>query len=89
MCAAGGRHGRPREQSQGELSSASNALLSSAPRPPSLLLAQDVNVKVIAEMVGHADVRVTLRVYAHLMPSAQREAPDAMDQPFVAQWGGV
>ena len=55
----------------------------------SLLLAQGVNVKVIAEMLGHAGVRVTLRVYAHLMPSAQREAPDAMDQPFVAQWGGV
>lgn len=51
----------------------------------SLLLAQGVNVKVIAEMLGHADVTVTLRVYAHLMPSAQQEAADAMDRLFAAQ----
>jgi len=48
----------------------------------SLLLAQGVNVKVIAEVLGHADVTVTLRVYAHLMPSAQQEAAAAMDALF-------
>ena len=48
----------------------------------SLLLAQGVNVKVIAEVLGHADVTVTLRVYAHLMPSAQDEAASAMDRLF-------
>jgi len=51
----------------------------------SLLLAQGVNVKVIAEVLGHADVTVTLRVYAHLMPSAQQEAAAAMDQLFAGR----
>jgi len=51
----------------------------------SLLLAQGVNVKVIAEVLGHADVTVTLRVYAHLMPSAQQEAASAMDALFGAR----
>ena len=48
----------------------------------SLLLAQGVGPKVIAEVLGHADVTVTLRVYAHLMPSAQQEAVAAMDRLF-------
>lgn len=51
----------------------------------SLLLAQGVGPKVIAEVLGHADVTVTLRVYAHLMPSAQQEAAAAMDRLFATR----
>lgn len=50
----------------------------------SLLLAQGVNIKVIAEVLGHADVTVTLRIYAHLLPSAQQDAAAAMDRLFGA-----
>jgi len=47
-----------------------------------LLLAQGINVKVISEMLGHADVSITLRVYAHVMPHMQQQAADAMDATF-------
>lgn len=45
-----------------------------------LLLGQGVNIKVVSEMLGHADVSITLRVYAHVMPHMQREAVHAMDR---------
>jgi len=47
-----------------------------------LLLGQGINVKVISEMLGHADVSITLRVYAHVMPHMQQQAADAMDATF-------
>lgn len=47
-----------------------------------LLLGQGVNVKVVSEMLGHADVSITLRVYAHVMPHMQQQAADAMDTTF-------
>jgi integrase len=48
----------------------------------SLLMAEGVPVKVISEMLGHADITVTLKVYAHLLPTAQEQAAKAMDQLF-------
>lgn len=39
-----------------------------------LLLAQGINVKVVSEMLGHADASITLRVYAHVMPHMQQQA---------------
>jgi integrase len=39
-----------------------------------LMLAEGVPVKVVSEMLGHADVATTLRVYAHVMPTMQRAA---------------
>jgi hypothetical protein len=48
-----------------------------------LLLGQGVNVKVISEMLGHADVSITLRVYAHVLPHMQQQAAEAMDTMFV------
>lgn len=50
----------------------------------SLLLAEGVGIKVISEMLGHADITVTLKIYAHLMPSAQEQAAGAMDRLFGA-----
>jgi integrase len=38
------------------------------------MLAEGVPVKVVSEMLGHADVATTLRVYAHVMPTMQRAA---------------
>jgi integrase len=48
----------------------------------SLLLAEGVGIKVISEMLGHADVKITLSTYAHLLPGAQDAAAEAMDRVF-------
>lgn len=48
----------------------------------SLLMAEGVPIKVISEALGHSDITVTLKVYAHLMPGAQQEAATAMDRLF-------
>lgn len=39
-----------------------------------ILLRARENVKVVSERLGHADVTVTLRVYAHVMPGDQKQA---------------
>lgn len=38
-----------------------------------LLLLQGVNPKIVSERLGHADVRISLDTYSHLLPSVQRE----------------
>lgn len=38
-----------------------------------LLLLQGVNSKIVSERLGHADVRITLDTYSHLLPSMQKE----------------
>ncbi len=48
----------------------------------SLLLDQGENIKVVQERLGHADVRITLQTYSHLMPGAQRQAADRLDRLF-------
>jgi integrase len=45
----------------------------------SLLLLQGVNPKVVCERLGHADVSTTLRLYSHVLPSLQAEAPQHLD----------
>ena len=39
-----------------------------------LLLTAGVPVHVVAQRLGHADVAMTMRVYAHVLPSAQLDA---------------
>lgn len=46
----------------------------------SLLLAEGVTVKVVSELLGHADVSTTLRTYAHIIEGAQEQAASAMDR---------
>jgi hypothetical protein len=43
------------------------------------MLSRDVPVKVVSEMLGHADVSTTLSIYAHVLPDMQGPAADAMD----------
>ncbi|WJQ79835.1 site-specific integrase [Brevibacillus brevis] len=38
-----------------------------------LLLKQGANPKIVAERLGHADTRITLDTYSHLLPSIQKE----------------
>ena len=40
----------------------------------SVLLASGVSPKVIQERLGHADITITLRVYAHAIPAMHAEA---------------
>ena len=44
-----------------------------------LMLSRGVPVKVVSEMLGHADVSTTLSIYAHVLPDMQSKAADAMD----------
>jgi integrase len=44
-----------------------------------LMLTRGVPVKVVSEMLGHADVSITLSIYAHVLPDMQDGAADAVD----------
>lgn len=46
----------------------------------SLLLAQGVPARVVMDVLGHSQIAVTMDLYSHVMPSALREAADAMDR---------
>lgn len=45
-----------------------------------ILLKAGVNVKVIAERLGHADVAITMRTYAHVLPTMQLSAVAAIEK---------
>ncbi len=44
----------------------------------SVLLDAGENIKALAEYLGHSDPGLTLRVYAHLMPSSQERTRNAV-----------
>jgi integrase len=46
----------------------------------SALLEDGVNIRAVAEYLGHNDPGFTLRVYAHLMPSSEGKARAAVDR---------
>jgi len=52
-----------------------------------LLLGAGVNVRVVAERLGHEDPALTLRVYAHAMPSMQEEARRTMTNLLSGEYG--
>jgi len=47
-------------------------------------LANGVPVKVVSERLGHANIAITLQIYAHALPTMQAEAAQEMDAWFVA-----
>ncbi|MFF0741978.1 tyrosine-type recombinase/integrase [Streptomyces sp. NPDC004111] len=49
----------------------------------SLLLDAGESVKAVSQYLGHADPALTLRVYAHLMPSSQERTRNAVDRVFL------
>jgi integrase len=49
----------------------------------SLLLAQNVPARLVMEILGHSQLAMTTDLYSHVMPTALREAADAMDRVFV------
>ncbi|MCA1570869.1 MAG: site-specific integrase [Chloroflexi bacterium] len=44
-----------------------------------LMLAAGVHVKVVSEMLGHADIRVTMNTYGHVTPTMQEGAAAALE----------
>jgi integrase len=44
-----------------------------------LLLSKNVNSKAVSEMLGHANVTVTLDTYSHVLPHMQDGAVDVME----------
>ena len=53
----------------------------------SLLGAQGVPLKVVAEIVGHSDIRLTQNVYQHVYQEAKRDAANKMDELLLAAMG--
>ncbi len=49
-----------------------------------LLLGRGIHPKVVSEMLGHADISITLRVYAHVLPHMQQAAVALMETLFGA-----
>lgn len=47
-----------------------------------ILLLRGVNIKLVSEMLGHADIALTLRVYGHLLPHTHEQAAAMMDEIF-------
>ncbi|HET8843551.1 MAG TPA: tyrosine-type recombinase/integrase, partial [Ktedonobacteraceae bacterium] len=47
-----------------------------------LLLAAGVHIKVVQEMLGHSDVRITLQMYSHVLPDMQQDAVNKLNDMF-------
>jgi integrase len=47
-----------------------------------LLLSKDVHPKVVAEVLGHASVTITLDTYSHVLPDMQGGPPPRWTTPF-------
>ena len=47
-----------------------------------LLLLQNVNPKIVSERLGHANVRITLDTYSHLLPNMQADTAEAFGKIF-------
>lgn len=45
----------------------------------SLLLYQKVQPRVVADLLGHSEIRTTMDLYSHVAPALQREAAQQMD----------
>lgn len=45
-----------------------------------LMLEAGVHPKIVAERLGHSDVRTTLNTYSHVMPTLQKEAAETIDR---------
>lgn len=51
----------------------------------SALIADGLNVKIVAERLGHANAAMTLKVYTHLFPDDEDRSRDAIDRAFKIQ----
>jgi len=44
-----------------------------------LLLSRGTHPKIVQEMLGHANIAMTMDTYSHVLPDMQEKAADAMD----------
>jgi integrase len=47
-----------------------------------ILLLKNVNPKIVSEMLGHANIAITLDTYSHVLPNMQDSAVAAMEEAF-------
>ncbi len=47
-----------------------------------LLVQQNINVKLISERLGHSDIGTTLNTYSHVLPEMQRTISEKLDDIF-------
>jgi integrase len=52
-----------------------------------LLLEQGANPKVVQELLGHADIAITLRAYSHVKPHLEREVSEALERRIFEKRG--
>lgn len=45
-----------------------------------ILIQQNVNVKLISERLGHSDIETTLNTYSHVLPDMQKSVSDKLDK---------
>jgi integrase len=45
-----------------------------------MLIAQNINPKIISERLGHARIGITLDIYSHVLPSMQQEVAEKLDE---------
>lgn len=45
-----------------------------------ILIQQNVNVKLISERLGHTDIETTLNTYSHVLPDMQKSVSDKLDR---------
>ena len=45
-----------------------------------LLLSRNVNLKIVSEMLGHANIAITLDTYSHVLPDMQEKAARALEE---------
>ena len=54
-----------------------------------LMIAAGVNVKALSTFMGHANIRITLDQYGHLLPGAEDEAAGLLDAFLARQIGAA
>lgn len=45
-----------------------------------ILIQQNINVKLISERLGHVDIETTLNTYSHVLPDMQKSVSDKLDK---------
>ncbi len=47
-----------------------------------ILLTMGVHPKIVQELLGHSQIRMTMDIYSHVLPSMQQEAMTKLNQAF-------
>jgi integrase len=53
-----------------------------------MAIAAGINVKAVQVYMGHANIKITLDIYGHLLPGSEVEAADLMNAYLARAIGG-